>query len=430
MQEKLQEFAASMSSISQIYFHILNSEMRRRKLLPFWKKLFYRNTSKKMIFMQALAKVSDLDIAQITKDALGYSLPQFQQPLPVKHRPFCQKDDGTDMKQSIHSPESSAYSTHQTPNVKVEEHQRKHLQLHTVTAASESLIELQEVIIHGADTQDGFPQHKGNHQRMFSSGSVDSNSKATSTTSSIVPKSAKTIGGLAPQRRGNSGAKSLVAAIKMPVEAVGDGLRMTDQNFPQVHSIAKKTLPSSHPLALCSDDAVVHMKVPQSPPRSRSSSRPRQAVGYNPTAAVASSVHIDPQSSCFSAASVQLSPDFPVVNQMPLPRSRSHSRNRAGEETSRTATNSSFRAAPTELQNSQVQASAERTPLSSERGIAASATQHVALTHDKKSYASSGPSLKRHSSKPQNMRDEPPDISWERKTQMIKDRLGVCFEEC
>jgi hypothetical protein len=430
MQEKLQEFAASMASISQIYFHILNSEMRRRKLLPFWKKLFYRNTSKKMIFMHALAKMSDLDIAQITKDALGYALPQFQQPLPVKHGPPSQKDDDTDLKQSIHSPESSATSTHQTPNVKVEEHRPKHLQLQTVTAAPESLIELQEVIIHGADTQDGFPHHMGNHRRFSSSDSLDSNSKTTSTTSSIVPNSAKIIGGLAPQRRGNSGAKSLVAAIKRPVEAAVEGLRMTDQNFPQVHSIAKNTLPSSHPSALCSDDAVVHIKVPQSPPRSRSSSRPRHAVGYDPTAAVASLVHVDTLSSRFSAASMQLSPDFPVVNQMPLPRSRSHSRNRAGEETSLTATNSSFRAAPTESQNSRIQASTERTPLSSGRGIAASATQHVALTHDNKSDAGSGPSLKRHSSKPQSKRDEPPDISWERKAQMMKDRLGVRFEEC
>jgi hypothetical protein len=80
MKEKLQEFAVSMSMISQIYFHILNQERQKLNSLPIWRRMFAQNTSKQRIFMKALAEMSDLDIGRITHDALGYSLPRFQQP--------------------------------------------------------------------------------------------------------------------------------------------------------------------------------------------------------------------------------------------------------------------------------------------------------------------------------------------------------------
>ena len=91
MQEKLQEFAVRMSSISQIYFQILNTERLRHNSLPVWRRLFSRNAPKKEIFMQALARMSDLDIAKITECALGYSLPQFQQLAPKANDPLHQK---------------------------------------------------------------------------------------------------------------------------------------------------------------------------------------------------------------------------------------------------------------------------------------------------------------------------------------------------
>ena len=66
-----------MSSISQIYFHILNIERRRVKMLPAWRRFWHWKKSKSNMFMEALARMSDLDIAKITEDALGYRLPQF-----------------------------------------------------------------------------------------------------------------------------------------------------------------------------------------------------------------------------------------------------------------------------------------------------------------------------------------------------------------
>jgi hypothetical protein len=68
-----------MSSISQIYFHILNNERRRVKMLPAWRRFWHWKKSKSTMFMEALARMSDLDIAKITEDALGYRLPQFNQ---------------------------------------------------------------------------------------------------------------------------------------------------------------------------------------------------------------------------------------------------------------------------------------------------------------------------------------------------------------
>jgi hypothetical protein len=80
MKEKLQEFAVSMSMISQIYFHVLNQERQKLNSLPIWRRLFAQYTSKQRIFMKALAEMTDLDIGQIAQDALGYPSPQFQMP--------------------------------------------------------------------------------------------------------------------------------------------------------------------------------------------------------------------------------------------------------------------------------------------------------------------------------------------------------------
>ena len=49
------------------------------KLLPLWKRIFHWNKSKSTMFMEALARMSDLDIAKITEEALGCCLPQFEQ---------------------------------------------------------------------------------------------------------------------------------------------------------------------------------------------------------------------------------------------------------------------------------------------------------------------------------------------------------------
>ncbi len=79
LRERLQEFAVGMSSLSQIYFHIMNSERRRVKMLPWWRRFWYWKKSKHTMFMEALATMSDLDISKITEEALGHRLPQFNQ---------------------------------------------------------------------------------------------------------------------------------------------------------------------------------------------------------------------------------------------------------------------------------------------------------------------------------------------------------------
>ncbi len=77
LRERLQEFAVRMSSVSQIYFHILNSERRRVKMLPCWRRVWGWKKSKQTMFMEALATMSDVDIVKVTEQALGYRLPQF-----------------------------------------------------------------------------------------------------------------------------------------------------------------------------------------------------------------------------------------------------------------------------------------------------------------------------------------------------------------
>jgi hypothetical protein len=82
---RLQEFAVSMSSISQVYFHIVDTELRHFNTLPWFKRPFFRFKSKHSIFLQALAKKSALDIATIAERALGYALPQFKQRPDLPH---------------------------------------------------------------------------------------------------------------------------------------------------------------------------------------------------------------------------------------------------------------------------------------------------------------------------------------------------------
>lgn len=49
------------------------------KKLPAWRRCLHWKKSKSTMFMEALARMSDLDIVKITEDALGYRLPQFDQ---------------------------------------------------------------------------------------------------------------------------------------------------------------------------------------------------------------------------------------------------------------------------------------------------------------------------------------------------------------
>jgi hypothetical protein len=118
MQSKFQEFVTSMASISQIYFHILTKERQRQNALPMWRRFFGQNSSKSNICMQALAKMSDLDIANITEEALGYTLPQFQESGSTVQEPLQaeSKDDSQILQRFPRSATSSATnSTHDAP---------------------------------------------------------------------------------------------------------------------------------------------------------------------------------------------------------------------------------------------------------------------------------------------------------------------------
>jgi hypothetical protein len=317
MLERLQEFAVSMSSISQIYFHILNTERRRVKLLPKWKQLLLlRSKSKSTMFMEALAKMSDLDIAKITEEALGCCLPQFEQsseepkkqfpatecldefaalseipqlhaasgafvssshaavkeepPLPhpstkvqtAQSRKFHQKASGNwaALRDAVSSRSSAGdqYS-HRLPTVK---------QPQATTGGS--LVELQEVVIAGADTGTGTQSSKVHQRRSIvqrGSSDVAAALKTTSSGSSAV-MAVKTIGALAPEHRGKGGAMALMAAIRRPVEAVGSSFQMKDPTY----NVEQQ--PSRIPTATVgAAGTVAPANIPQPPPRSRSHSR-------------------------------------------------------------------------------------------------------------------------------------------------------------
>ena len=213
MQEKLQEFAVRMTSISQIYFHTLNAERKRLNSLPRWRRFFSRNAPRKEIFMQALSRMSDLDIVKLTEGALGYSLPQFQQSTQFAQtfaaaRPSNQKNREDDSKPvNLSSIEKSRklpldrFSTADAefqnvgPNsnqlqTKKEKHpsstqtsekkndhcdssersfgsEQSRVKVQTVQQSFDSSVELQEVVIQGPDTEASIPQNRDSS--MFSS---------------------------------------------------------------------------------------------------------------------------------------------------------------------------------------------------------------------------------------------------------------------
>jgi hypothetical protein len=207
LQEKLQGFAVRMSSISQIYFHTLNAERQRLNSLPRWRRFFSRNVPRQEMFMQALSRMSDLDIIKLTEGALGYSLPQFQQSAQFSTQIFSaagpsnQKDREDDSNVvNLSSTETSRrlpldrFSTadaelknvgpksnelqltkdkHQS-STKITEAKDYHCDVserslgsdqsrvkdQTLQQPFDSLVGLQEVVIHSPDTQASIPQNR------------------------------------------------------------------------------------------------------------------------------------------------------------------------------------------------------------------------------------------------------------------------------
>jgi hypothetical protein len=308
MQEKVQEFAARMSSISQIYFHVLNTERRLQNTLPLWRRIFSSNSSKKDIFMQALGRMSDLDISQLTADALGYSLPQFQQQLhQASHlkekldgfKPFHQSSSASAARtftssanvplnaaggSSVNAPDGDlqmtgmSFMSKNSPNAGsdaagpaqskaasgaratasslgtarakiTKSRDRKCLTpSETAEKSAVSVFELQEVVVHSAatDVQSSGNQLPAAHRDK----SASATSERFSSAAVGVVKTTSSIGAL-PQYRSS---KSLIAAIRRPA-------------------------PTAVVDVAAADDAVGCTIIPQPPPQSRSGFRPRETGG-------------------------------------------------------------------------------------------------------------------------------------------------------
>jgi hypothetical protein len=171
-----------MSSMSQIYFQILNTERRRFKVLPFWRRLIHKNKSKSAIFLEALGRMSDLDIVKITEDALGYRLPQFQDTsvhmsllkLSTSSDNHGLSSDGGPREEQIIPLASNNMTAAGCREAMQEESQqvhRKHPDSSALNGGVSSnpkrgahyadlTVELQEVIVHSPDTRASIPQNR------------------------------------------------------------------------------------------------------------------------------------------------------------------------------------------------------------------------------------------------------------------------------
>jgi hypothetical protein len=329
MQEKLQEFAVSMGSISQIYFHILNIERRRFNLLPKWRRFFLRRASKRDIFMKALARMSDLDIAKITKDALGYPLPQFQQATSTAHEQLQQKGNQDDSTKSYRRSGASATLSNLPPNmagVPNVPSPDDDLQMTGMGASSpgtgvqaaDSPEQSKNHIQSGLSqtlglNRSGVSTAKGKERRPLPLDTADKSpgraisrrgliaeaSACTATTPSFVAADAvrktTTIGSLALHRRVSAVPKLLVAAAPKPVQAADEDarLRRVGQDSSQTLQKTEHALESelsSHLTRPLADGAVGVTIIPQPPPRSRSCSRTRPA---SESASVAGATKVD-----------------------------------------------------------------------------------------------------------------------------------------
>lgn len=280
------------------------------KMLPRWKLLFHQRKSKNTMFIEALARMSDLDIAKVTEDALGCCLPQFDQSDTLANPPqnigsgnIVPAPVGESIEMKIRSnpltcSSAAGAESHGQPQILLEVASAKTAAQHNPEASESkgsrqtrsqnqseesSVFELQEVVVHGADETAGIPtsavlQGRAVVRRSPNDASVCSSSK----TSAVAVKSIKMISALALQQRGKRFANSVTAATQRHIEAAAgdDQMKRVDpfsskMDSTSVHS--EDSLQTSPQLIVFrAGDAVMQASVPQPPPRSRSSSRIRQ----------------------------------------------------------------------------------------------------------------------------------------------------------
>ena len=212
------------------------------KLLPRWRQYLHKNKSKSTIFMEALARMSDLDIAKVTEDALGCRLPQFED--TNAHRtPLNSCTDAYSDERPKEAPvplpiiQTASLATaraesHENP-LKISDRARRsspkrgerHSNSATGKKVEKSSFELQEVIIDvsaGVCTQQlaqlRSAVHYGSDDRRAAF-SLNLNSSDIS----FVAIPVKTIGSgaLAPEQRGKVVARSLKAILQRPNEFAG-----------------------------------------------------------------------------------------------------------------------------------------------------------------------------------------------------------------
>jgi len=158
------------------------------KLLPLWRRLIHKNKSNSAIFLEALGRMSDLDIVKITEDALGYRLPQFQdtseQTSILKlstssdNHGLC--SDGRPREEQTIPLASNITTTagcREAQQAKSQQGHQKHPDGSALNGGLSSkpkrgahdadfTVELQEVVIHSPDTQASIPQNRDSS--MFS----------------------------------------------------------------------------------------------------------------------------------------------------------------------------------------------------------------------------------------------------------------------
>ena len=76
MRERLRAFGRCMMGVSSVYKSIVARELKQYASMSWWRRLWFRRKNKSDIFLEAIARMKDIDIVQITKDALGIVLPQ------------------------------------------------------------------------------------------------------------------------------------------------------------------------------------------------------------------------------------------------------------------------------------------------------------------------------------------------------------------
>ncbi len=438
--------------------------------------------------------MSDLDIAKITKDALGYSLPQFQEqtqmapespllkdmhdgsttprnfskaaastatdlinPTVDVHDPSPAVDDcemtgmGADVVASPdvrndaanppllpHSPARYASARRSVLQIGRYPQATGRLQLQPRGPATEFEFELCEVVVHRTEI-DSSPPQRVQHQLSLGSGD-DSVASAPQKplVAAVTARSAKTIRALAPQRRGSAAAKASTSAVPRPAQTAGieafDAIAQQDS-----FQSGSKSIP-------CSDSSGA-TSIPQPPPRSRSRSRIRQTSGVDAVISAASGDGLNELSLVSAPNSIEGYAGRGQASEMTIARPRDvmalpvSAFANPTEQTdlllhARPRDTTSFGtvsvAAPSEPTARQVPAvSAPAAPSRAGVGVAASSLPARDTHQDKTSAALSGRRpAKSASTKRQSTRNGAAAVSWEERVKISKEKFGDQVEEC